>query len=336
MDADSGETINSVSFNQDSGCFVVSTSEGIRVFNTDEFQSTFYRNFKGGIKFATMLYRTNIISFVGTGENPSFPSSRLVLWDDIAHRPFGELNFKGDVLATQLRKDKIVVVHMNKVYVYNFEQLDCSDTFITCDNPDGIVSFSTAEESCVLAIPDEVVGHVKIIHFSKDKHIVQIKCQNSALSCLKLSKDGKLLATTSSKGTLVRIWDTWTGEQLNELRRGADQAVISDISFDPDNNVVACASDKGTIHLFNMNQEGNKKSSLSALSGVVSYFGSKWSASQMKIGDTYSKCALNNGKIFAISTTGNYFMGQIGEGTIKVDKQFDLLAESKKVEESED
>ena len=27
-----------------------------------------------------------------------------------------------------------------------------------------------------IAIPDEVVGHVKIIHFSKDKHIVQIKC----------------------------------------------------------------------------------------------------------------------------------------------------------------
>jgi WD repeat-containing protein 45 len=26
MDADSGESINSVSFNQDSGCFVVSTS----------------------------------------------------------------------------------------------------------------------------------------------------------------------------------------------------------------------------------------------------------------------------------------------------------------------
>ena len=119
-----------------------------------------------------MLYRTNIISFVGTGENPSFPSSRLVLWDDIAHRPFGELNFKGDVLATQLRKDKIVVVHMNKVYVYNFESLNCSDTFITCDNPNGVASFSTAEDSCVLAIPDETVGHVKIIHFSSEKKIV--------------------------------------------------------------------------------------------------------------------------------------------------------------------
>jgi len=119
-----------------------------------------------------MLYRTNIISFAGTGENPNFPSTRLVLWDDIAHRPFGELNFKTDVLATQLRKDKIVVVHLNKVYVYNFDQLTCSDTFKTCNNPDGVVSFSTAEDSCVLAIPDEVEGHVKIIHFSNEKKIV--------------------------------------------------------------------------------------------------------------------------------------------------------------------
>ena len=56
----------------------------------------------------------------------------------------------------------------------------------------------------------------------------------------------------------------------------------------------------------------------------------------MRINDTFSKCALINGKIFAISTAGNYFMGQIGEGNVKVDKQFDLLDESRKVEESED
>jgi WD repeat-containing protein 45 len=137
---------------------------------------------------------------------------------------------------------------------------------------------------------------------------------------MKLSRDGKLLATASGKGTLVRIWDTQTGDQLNELRRGADQAVVSDISFDPDNQYVACASDKGTVHMFNLGDEAsNKKSSFSALSGMVSYFGSKWSASQMRINDTFSKCALMNGKIFAISTAGNYFVGEIGEGNIKVD-----------------
>ena len=40
---DEREEINNVNFNQDNGCFIVSTSNGIRVFNTHEFQSTFFR-----------------------------------------------------------------------------------------------------------------------------------------------------------------------------------------------------------------------------------------------------------------------------------------------------
>lgn len=117
---DSGEIINSLNFNQDNGCFICSTSNGIRVFNTDEFQSTFYRDFEGGVKMAEMLFRTNIIALVGTGNNNSYPSQRLILWDDIQHRPFGELNFKTDVLNVKLRKDKVIVVLEHKVYVYNF------------------------------------------------------------------------------------------------------------------------------------------------------------------------------------------------------------------------
>ena len=50
-------------------------------------------DFEGGIRMAEMLFRTNIIGFVGTGNNPSYSSKRLILWDDIQHRPFGELNF---------------------------------------------------------------------------------------------------------------------------------------------------------------------------------------------------------------------------------------------------
>lgn len=77
-------------------------------------------DFDGGIKLAEMLFRTNIIGFVGTGDNTSYPATRLILWDDIQHRPFGELNFKNEVLNIKLRKDKVVVVLLEKIYVYNF------------------------------------------------------------------------------------------------------------------------------------------------------------------------------------------------------------------------
>lgn len=116
-----------------------------------------------------MLYRTNIIAIVGTGENTSYPRERLILWDDITHRAYCELNFKSDVLNVNLRKDRVVVVLEKKVYVYNFETFECSDSFMTCDNPTGLVSLSTTEGACVLAIPDEKVGSVKLVHFKPDK-----------------------------------------------------------------------------------------------------------------------------------------------------------------------
>jgi hypothetical protein len=42
-----------------------------------------FLEFEGGIRMAEMLFRTNIIGFVGTGNNPSYSSKRLILWDDI-------------------------------------------------------------------------------------------------------------------------------------------------------------------------------------------------------------------------------------------------------------
>ena len=48
------EEIYNCSFNQDNGCFIVSTSRGIRVFNTHEFQSTFFRG-KSIVKFRCLV-----------------------------------------------------------------------------------------------------------------------------------------------------------------------------------------------------------------------------------------------------------------------------------------
>ena len=72
-----------MNYNQDNECFVLSTSVGLRIFCTEEFKVTYLRDFEGGIKMADLLYRTNLIGFVGTGENPNYPSTRFILWDDI-------------------------------------------------------------------------------------------------------------------------------------------------------------------------------------------------------------------------------------------------------------
>ena len=52
--------------------------------------------------------------------------------------------------------------------------------------------------------------------------MIEIKAHNSSLGMIKLSQDGTMLVTASEKGTLLRVWNTETGEQMTELRRGAD------------------------------------------------------------------------------------------------------------------
>ena len=112
---------------------------------------------------------------------------------------------------------------------------------------------------------------------NSQKEIIQFKAHNSAVAALKLSQDGSIVCTASNKGTLIRIFSTKDGSQLHEVRRGADQAVITDICIDPSNEFVSCASDKGTIHVFKIAVGENKKSKLSMMGGISNYFGSEWS-----------------------------------------------------------
>ena len=105
-------------FNQDQGCFTLGTSRGFRIFNTYPFKDTFHRGkifevvddclieFDGGIGIVEMLYRTNIIALVGGGETPKYPPTKVMLWDDSLMKCIGELNFKSNVCAVRLRKDK--------------------------------------------------------------------------------------------------------------------------------------------------------------------------------------------------------------------------------------
>ena len=120
----------------------------------------------------------------------------------------------------------------------------------TCPNPKGLAAVSPSKEVCILACPDKKLGLVRVVHFDKGSKIQIINAHQSSISAIVLNHEGNLLATASDKGTLVRLFETQTGEQLQELRRGSDHAEIYSLSFDLNSTLLACTSDKGTIHIF--------------------------------------------------------------------------------------
>lgn len=66
------------------------------------------------------------------------------------------------------------------------------------------------------------------------------------------------MATASIKGTVIRIFSTEEGEPLQELRRGSGKALITSIVFHPSNNLIACTSNRTSIHLFEIKKSIEK------------------------------------------------------------------------------
>jgi len=244
-----------VGFNQDQGCFACGTDAGFRIFNCDPFKQTYRRDFtNGGIGIVEMLFRCNILALVGGGRNPRYPPNKVMIWDDHQNRCIGELSFRTEVKAVRMSRERVVVVLEYNIYVYNFADLNLLHTIETVSNPKGLCSLCTNSNNCVLACPGLQKGHIRVELFHISRSTL-ISAHESTLSCLALNVDGTRLATASERGTLVRVWDTSSGQRLHELRRGAEPAEIQCLSFDADCNWLLVSSDHGTVHIFRLGDD---------------------------------------------------------------------------------
>ncbi|GKU86812.1 hypothetical protein SLEP1_g1287 [Rubroshorea leprosula] len=290
-----------LSFNQDHGCFAAGTDHGFRIYNCDPFREIFRRDFDrgGGIGVVEMLFRCNILALVGGGPEPQYPSNKVMIWDDHQSRCIGELAFRSEVRSVRLRRDRIVVVLEQKIFVYNFADLKLLHQIETIANPKGLCAVSQGAGSLVLVCPGLQKGQVRVEHYDS-KRTKFIMAHDSRIACFALTQDGQLLATASTKGTLVRIFNTVDGSLLQEVRRGADRAEIYSLAFSSNAQWLAVSSDKGTVHVFSLkvnsgspsndrprvgsDSVSSPSSSLSFIKGVLpKYFSSEWSVAQFRL-----------------------------------------------------
>ncbi|CAI9297129.1 unnamed protein product [Lactuca saligna] len=144
----------------------------------------FHRGFENGsgIRIVEMLFRCNILVLVGGGSQPQYPLNK-------------------------------------KISVYNFTDLKLLQSIETFVNPKGLCDVSQASGSFVLVCLRLRKGQVRVDHYAL-KRTKFILAHDSRITCFALSQNGNMIATTSNKGTLVRIFSIHDGSLLQEILFG--------------------------------------------------------------------------------------------------------------------
>ncbi|CUA69340.1 SVP1-like protein 2 [Candida glabrata CBS 138] [Rhizoctonia solani] len=280
----------------------------------------------GTLAFVQPMHASSLLFLVGGGRAPLYPANKVILWDSVTQREVAELEFKERVCGLVTRRNWLVVALKRRVVAFEVnDHVERRGEWETAENERGLMAIATAPDSTMLAIPGRQPGHVQLIQLPPCPHPplpnpppnttpkpkvprapsgpdippplttqpgAIIVAHESKLAALSLTASGRLLATASQRGTLVRVWDTRSRARIRELRRGTDRADIYGVAFRGDEQEVCVWSDKGTVHVFKLAKQGeevgvkNRTSKFSALKDYVrlpKIFVSEWSYAQYRL-----------------------------------------------------
>eukprot|EP00730_Choanoeca_flexa_P000069 TRINITY_DN10030_c0_g3_i1.p1 TRINITY_DN10030_c0_g3~~TRINITY_DN10030_c0_g3_i1.p1 ORF type:complete len:382 (+),score=32.33 TRINITY_DN10030_c0_g3_i1:162-1307(+) len=246
--------LKGVRFNSDGGCFAVATEAGFWIYNSHPTAEITHRDI-GGLSLAVMLDRTNIIALVGGGSRPFSSSNTVTIWDDNKRAAVACIESKTPVLNVLLKSNRMVLVLEHTVVVYSFPELIELQRLETLANLTGLAAMTSAATVSLLAIPGLQPGQVHLLDLaqSQPRAPLMFQAHQHALAQLALSSTGRKLASASTRGTIVRVFNARTGDQLCEFRRGLTPAIVAGLVFSRDASLLCACSDR-TAHLYHLDQ----------------------------------------------------------------------------------
>ncbi|XP_074282572.1 autophagy-related protein 18b isoform X2 [Silene latifolia] len=255
------------SFNQDYSYFAVGTKLGFKIFQADNGRVCYERDI-GAFSIVEMRFSSSLLAIVGAGEQPALSPRRLCLFNTTTGVPLQELNFLTSVLAVRLNKLRLIVLLLDKIFLYDIDSLTILSTIDTVPNPKGLCAFSHSLDACYVAVPASTTkGSVLLYNIMDLQSLYEIDAHQSPLAAIVFSSDGTYLASASEQGTMIRIYMVSEGTKLFSFRRGTYPSTIFSLSFGPSMqlpDVLVATSSSGSLHIFMLGvaiNQRNKKSS---------------------------------------------------------------------------
>ncbi|XP_038998812.1 autophagy-related protein 18b-like isoform X2 [Hibiscus syriacus] len=211
------------SFNQDNSGFAISTKDCFKIIDSNTGRLC-YERAVGTFIIVEMLYSSSLLAIVGAGEQPSLSPRRLCLFNTTTGAPLREMTFLTSILSVRLNRKRLVVVLLEKTYIYDTNSLSMLDTIDTVSNSKGLCAFSPSLDGCFLALPASTTKGAVLVYNVME---LQLHCESYS------------------------------------FRRGSYPSTIFSLSFSPSlqlPDILAATSSSGSVHIFSLGFETNQRS----------------------------------------------------------------------------
>ncbi|TMS36120.1 hypothetical protein L596_003369 [Steinernema carpocapsae] len=261
------DVVHHVAFNNQQTMFAIASDRGVRRFNVKGLEQVMHLDFVtvGSIKRVAIYDNSGLIAMQSGGYRPKFSQSSVVVWDDSPDRRgyYVDAVVKSDVTNFAMTRTKLVVFDATHLTVFHFDtcqKLCCVDISY---NADGVMALCTDPKSELLAYPGFNQGTVQLVNVGNVTTTTSIsptgiQAHKSQVTQMTLNVQGTMLATGSVKGTIIRVFDTNKRTELFSFRRGIDTCSLSSLRFSPCLSFLAVSSDKGTIHVFELEKNDDR------------------------------------------------------------------------------
>ena len=100
------------------------TQIGFKIYQSDPQKLHLSRVLLGGIGMIELRYSESIMALVGGGQNPKWPNTKVIIWDDQEVKVLRELIFNAEVEGVKMRQECVVVLQKRNVYIYSYPEFE--------------------------------------------------------------------------------------------------------------------------------------------------------------------------------------------------------------------
>lgn len=262
--------ITCVHANQDQTCLAVGTTSGFMIFSVPDCKQL-HREDCGGVSLVRMLYRTSLVAFVQHGVREV---GAVILWNTKARRAVCDVPFAGDrggpVCGLEMSHRCVVVLFPGEVHVLDIRSartlhvikrvpVPSVEPSLAClSGGAGSAAWGFLALPCAPAVQNGAggdpgaLGYISLFDTEALATVGGTSAHQSAVRALCFNETSQLLATTSMKATVVRVFSVPALEMLYVFRRGVSPCRVLGLCFTRCSRRLCASSARGTVHVFAM------------------------------------------------------------------------------------